>query len=186
MLEAAPILMGRQLDENASDILRMFAEKSGVKISTGVSVEAVEGDGHVSGVRLSDGQVIPAEVVVVSAGVRANTALAKEIGLDADRAVKVNERMETSVPNVYACGDCAEFNGANYAVWPEASEQGRIAGANAAGDQIEYAATAPTLTFHGMNTALFAAGDNGKIRICFIRRQNLKIWEKEDTVNITF
>jgi len=106
--------------------------------------------------------VIPAEVVVVSAGVRANTALAKEIGLDADRAVKVNERMETSVPNVYACGDCAEFNGANYAVWPEASEQGRIAGANAAGDQIEYAATAPTLTFHGMNTALFAAGDNGK------------------------
>ena len=112
--------------------------------------------------RLSDGQVIPAEVVVVSAGVRANTALAKEIGLDADRAVKVNERMETSVPNVYACGDCAEFNGANYAVWPEASEQGRIAGANAAGDQIEYAATAPTLTFHGMNTALFAAGDNGK------------------------
>ena len=94
VLEAAPILMGRQLDENASDILRMFAEKSGVKISTGVSVEAVEGDGHVSGVRLSDGQVIPAEVVVVSAGVRANTALAKEIGLDADRAVKVNERME--------------------------------------------------------------------------------------------
>jgi len=53
--------------------------------------------------------------------------------------------METSVPNVYACGDCAEFNGANYAVWPEASEQGRIAGANAAGDQIVYAATAPTI-----------------------------------------
>ena len=93
----------------------------------------------------------------------------------------MNERMETSVPNVYACGDCAEFNGANYAVWPEASEQGRIAGANAAGDQIEYAATAPTLTFHGMNTEI-----TGKIRICFIRRQNLKIWEKEDTVNITF
>ena len=56
--------------------------------------------------------------------------------------------------------DCAEFNGANYAVWPEAPNKGRIAGANAAGDQIEYAATAPTLAFHGMNTALFAAGDN--------------------------
>lgn len=54
------------------------------------------------------------------------------------------------------------LTGQTYAVWPEASEQGRIAGANAAGDQIEYAATAPTLTFHGMNTALFAAGDNGK------------------------
>jgi hypothetical protein len=162
VLEAAPILMGRQLDENASDILKAFAEKSGVKISTGVSVEAVEGEEHVSGVRLADGRVIPAEIVVVSAGVRANTALAKEMGLETDRAVKVNNRMETNIPKVYACGDCAEFNGANYAVWPEASEQGRIAGANAAGDALEYTATVPALTFHGMNTALFAAGDNGK------------------------
>ena len=147
----------RALTEGKEKLSKMQKEDGGL-----LKEEVTEGDGHVSGVRLSDGQVIPAEVVVVSAGVRANTALAKEIGLDADRAVKVNERMETSVPNVYACGDCAEFNGANYAVWPEASEQGRIAGANAAGDQIEYAATAPTLTFHGMNTALFAAGDNGK------------------------
>ena len=50
----------------------------------------------------------------------------------------------------------------NYAIWPEAVEQGKTAGANAAGEELEYQPVAAALTFHGMNTALFAAGDNGK------------------------
>ena len=50
----------------------------------------------------------------------------------------------------------------NYAIWPEASEEGRVAGANAAGEGVEYTPVSAALTFHGMNTALFAAGDNGK------------------------
>ena len=74
----------------------------------------------------------------------------------------VNARMETNIPGVYACGDCAQYQGMNYAIWPEASEQGRTAGANAAGEVLEYQSAAAALTFHGMNTALFAAGDNGK------------------------
>ena len=70
--------------------------------------------------------------------------------------------MATNLPDIYACGDCAEYEGMNYAIWPEASEQGRIAGANAAGEELEYEPVEAALTFHGMNTALFAAGDNGK------------------------
>ena len=162
VLEVAPVLMGRQLDAGSAEILKQTAKKSGVAIHTGVSVAAIEGDEHVTGVRLADGTVIPAELVIVSAGVRANTALAQEIGLDIGRAVKVSPKMETSVPGIYACGDCAEYDGANYAIWPEAVEQGRIAGANAAGEELEYEPVAAALTFHGMNTALFAAGDNGK------------------------
>ena len=162
VLEVAPVLMGRQLDAGSAEILKQTAKKSGVAIHTGVSVAAIEGDEHVTGVRLADGTVIPAELVIVSAGVRANTALAQEIGLDIGRAVKVSPKMETSISGVYACGDCAEYDGANYAIWPEAVEQGRIAGANAAGEELEYEPVAAALTFHGMNTALFAAGDNGK------------------------
>ena len=162
VLEVAPVLMGRQLDAGSAEILKNTVEKSGVSICTGVCVTAIEGDAHVNGVRLEDGTVIPAELVVISAGVRENTELAQSIGLDIGRAVKVNCRMETSMPGVYACGDCAEYEGANYAIWPEAVEQGRIAGANAAGEELEYEPVAAALTFHGMNTALFAAGDNGK------------------------
>ena len=142
--------------------MKETAKKNGVEIRTGVSVAAIEGDGHVTGVRLADGAVIPAEMVIVSAGVRANTELAQEIGLDIGRGVKVSDKMETSIPGVYACGDCAEYEGINYAIWPEAVEQGRIAGANAVGEELEYEPVAAALTFHGMNTALFAAGDNGK------------------------
>lgn len=71
--------------------------------------------------------------MIVSCGVRANTAAAQAAGIEIDRAVVVNERMETSVPDVYGCGDCVQFEGMNYAIWPEAQEQGRVAGANAAG-----------------------------------------------------
>lgn len=162
VLEAAPVLMGRQLDAGSAQLLQTIAEKNGVKIHTGVSIEAIEGEGCVSGVRLLDGTVYPAELVIISAGVRANTGLAQEIGLEIERAIVVNERMETSIPGIYACGDCAQYQGVNYAIWPEAMEEGKIAGANAAGEEKEYQSVSAALTFHGMNTAVFAAGDNGK------------------------
>ena len=162
VLEAAPVLMGRQLDAGSAQLLQTIAEKNGVEIHTGVSIDAIEGNGCVSGVRLADGTLYPAELVIVSAGVRANTGLAQEIGLEIERAVVVNERMETNIPGIYACGDCAQYQGINYAIWPEAMEEAKIAGANAAGEEKEYQPVSAALTFHGMNTAVFAAGDNGK------------------------
>ena len=70
--------------------------------------------------------------------------------------------METNLAGIYACGDCAQYQGRSYGVWPEAVEEGKTAGANAAGEALEYTAKEPALTFHGMHTALFAAGDQGK------------------------
>ncbi len=198
VLEAAPVLMGRQLDESAGEILKDIASKQGIKILTGVNIAEITGDGasvpeaaaaagsstaghnaaenggadptsngtepagHVTGVRLDDGRFFDAQMVIISTGIRANTALASDMGLELGRAVKVNSRMETSVPGVYACGDCAEYQNQNLGIWPEAAEQGRVAGANATGDNAEYTPVSAALTFHGMNTALFAAGDNGK------------------------
>ena len=164
VLEAAPMLMGRQLDATAGSILEEISRRNGISIHTGVSITSIDGDetGAVSGVSLSSGEVLPADLVIVSAGVRANTALAQEMGLKIEKAVVVNSRMEAGIKHVYACGDCAEYKGANFAIWPEASEQGRVAGANAAGDELEYRPVSSALTFNGMNTSLYAAGDNGK------------------------
>lgn len=162
VLEAAPVLMGRQLDENAAALLRNISEEHGVAIRTGAKIAAIEGEEKVTGVRLEDGETFPADLVIVSAGVRANVAVAKEMGLEVDRAVVVNERMETNLQGVYACGDCAQYQGMNYAIWPQALEEGKVAGACAAGDDVTYTPVSAALTFHGMDTALFAAGDNGK------------------------
>ena len=111
---------------------------------------------------LGSGEIIPAQLVVVSAGVRANTAIAQSAGIEIDRAIVVNERMETNLPGVYACGDCAQYQGINYALWPEAQEQGKTAGACAAGELAAYQPIAPVLAFHGMGTELFSLGDPGK------------------------
>ncbi len=161
VLELAPRLMGRQLDEAAGEMLKSISEAQGITIHTGVQIAAIEGEGHVTGVRLGDGQVIPAQMVIVSCGVRANTAIAQAAGLETDRAVVVNSRMETSAEDVFACGDCAQYQGVNYAIWPQAVEEGKVAGANAAGEALEYTTVPAALTFHGMNTALFSIGDNG-------------------------
>ena len=162
VLELAPKLMGRQLDDAAGDMLKLIGEAQGIRMETGVTIASIEGDGHVTGVKLSTGEVIPAELVIISAGVRANVALAKEAGIAVDRAVIVDKAMRTNVKDIYACGDCAQYEGMNYAIWPQAVEEGKTAGASAAGDQAEYVPVSPALTFNGMNTSLFAAGDNGK------------------------
>ena len=161
VLELAPRLMGRQLDGNAGEMIKAISEAQGITIHTGVQIEAIEGGGHVTGVRLGDGRVFPAQLVIVSCGVRANAAIAKEAGIETERAVVVNSHMETSAEDVYACGDCAQYQGVNYAIWPQAVEEGRVAGANAAGEALEYTTVPAALSFHGMNTALYSIGDNG-------------------------
>lgn len=162
VLEIAPVLMGRQLDLAAGEMLKEIGQNCGITIRTGVQVESILGEEKTTAVRLEGGEEIPADLVIVSSGIRANTGLAEEMGLETDKGVTVNVRMETSVADIYACGDCAQYNHVNYAIWPEAVEQGKTAGANAAGEEKEYVPVPAALTFHGMNTALYAVGDTRK------------------------
>ena len=174
VLEVAPQLMGRQLDEAAGSLLQEIAMDEGIAIYTGVQIEEIQGSEHVERVKLSDGREFEADMVIVSAGVRANTNLAKEAGIGIDRAIIVNEKMETNIDGIFACGDCAQYKGSNYAIWPEASEQGKTAGANATGDTVEYNVPSLGLSFHGMNTALFAIGDTGKNEKLLYRTMEMK------------
>ena len=162
VLEAAPQIMGRQLDEGASQMLTDISRSNGIDILAGVQIASIEGESSVTGVKLADGREFPAELVIVSAGVRANVGAAKNAGLDINRGIVVNADMSTSDENIFACGDCAEYEGINYAIWPQALEQGKVAGANAAGDALTYTTVSAGLSFHGMNTGLYAIGDNGK------------------------
>lgn len=173
VLEVADRIMGRQLDAAAAAMLQDIAERQGVHIRTGVQVRAIthdpqvmrdpqaSRDSAVTGVKLADGSVLPAQLVLISCGIRANTAIAAAAGLEIGRAVRVNAQMETSHPRIYACGDCAEFEGMNFALWSEATEMGKTAGAAAAGENVSYQTPVLPVTFHGMNTALYAIGDAG-------------------------
>lgn len=162
VLEATPQIIGRQVDADSAARLKACMEKLGVACYEGVSIAAIEGDEQVSGVRLADGRVFPADFVVVSCGNRGNVQVAKEAGIAVERSIVVNQRMETSAGDVYACGDCCQFDGVNFQLWQEASNQGRTAGANAAGEQVAYANQLLGLSLEGFGTALFAMGDPGK------------------------
>lgn len=162
VLEMAPKLMSRQLDDTTADTLIDDAASYGISIHTGVNISAITGDDAVTGVVLDDGTHFKADLVVMSCGNRANTDVAQQAGVSCGRAILVSDRMETNVPDLYAAGDCVEHDGVNYQLWAEAAEQGRVAGANAVGDRVKYVPVPLGASFEGMNTALFAIGDVGK------------------------
>lgn len=181
IVEVSPRLMGRQIDAEAGIMLKDIIEEKGIKILLGTNVDKIEGEGSVTGVRLKNGELLTAQLVIISAGVRANTAIAKDIGITVDRAIVVNEMMETDQPDIYACGDCAQFEGINYAIWPQAIEMGKVAGANAAGDSLSYETVPAALSFNGMDTSLYAIGDVGKLP-----DMKYKIVEYKDTWKMTY
>ena len=162
VIELSQNIMGKQLDDRGSALLKAAAEKSGIHVITNTGIEEISGEGKATGVKLVDGTFADAQLVILSTGVRQNIDLAKAIGIETGRSIKVDEKMETSVKGIYACGDCAEYNGVNYAIWGQAVEMGKAAGINAVGDEYQYEAFIPSNAFSGMGTSLFAVGDNGK------------------------
>ena len=161
VLEGAPVLMAGKVDAETVEMLTTIAECKGISILTGVKIAEIGGTDRVIGVKLESGEVVAADLVIISTGVRANIAIAQAAGLATDRAVIVGENMESSVAGIYAAGDCAQYDGANIAIWPVAQEMGRVAGANAAGEETSYEPEINGMSFHGMGTALYAIGDVG-------------------------
>ena len=145
VLSHLPILMDRQLDAGASTLLRAHLEREGVQSIVSAQVERLLGDaeGRVRGVLLKDGREIAAGVFVACTGVRPNLELCAPAGIATDRGIVVDERMQTSVPGIYAAGDAAQFGSELYGLWPIAMEQGAIAGCNAVGVDKRYAGHVP-------------------------------------------
>ncbi|MCQ4637508.1 FAD-dependent oxidoreductase [Anaerovorax odorimutans] len=158
ILEVSDGLMKNQLDQQAAQLLKEAAEKSGLTVITGAKIEQITE----SGVDLADGTKIAGQMVIISAGVKPNSAVAVTAGIEGDRWIKVNEKMETSAEGVYACGDVAALNGVSIGIWSQGLEMGKVAGANAAGDSLTYKPVTPSNSYSGMGINLFAIGDNGK------------------------
>lgn len=149
-------IMARQVDAAASAHIAQCMADAGVTLLTSASTAQVD-EGTLT---LADGRVLPADLVIVSAGVRANIEIAQAAGIKVDRKVIVDEHMATSAPDVYAAGDCAVC-GMSYALWAEACEMGRVAGLSAAGVEASYKPVARPVHFAGFGTEVFAIGDPG-------------------------
>ncbi len=108
-------------------------EKQGFEFRLGAITQEILDDSRARGVKLKSGEEIKADAVLFSAGVRSNLELVKNSAIPVDRGILVNEKMETQCSGVYAAGDVAQFDRINYCIWPEAVDQGKVAGINMAG-----------------------------------------------------
>ena len=158
VLETAPGLLPRQLDDTASAMLQDAADKAGVKIVTGAKIAEITSDAVV----LEDETEYPAQLVIMSTGMRPYTKVAEDSGIAVDKWVTANSKMETNIEGIYTAGDCCSVDGQPQAFWAQAVATGRVAGANAAGDDLKYEALGSSLVMEVFGTSAFALGSNGK------------------------
>lgn len=158
IIEIINRLLPRQLDREGAGILQKMLEDKGFVFYLGDQVEKICGEKKVEKVCLKSGKEIETEICIVCIGVRSKIDLAKKIGLEIDRAVIVNEYMQTSLNDIWAAGDVAEYNRMVWGLWTVAMQQGSVAGANMAGDSQVYHPQLNTTTLKVTGIDLISSG----------------------------
>jgi nitrite reductase (NADH) large subunit len=126
VVEMAPWLMSVQLDEAGGKVLGQTIEKLGITALAGTVTKELVGHMHVSSVRFADGREVPADMVVISAGIRPNAELARECGIACEKAIVVDDQLRTSDPAVFGVGECVQHNGVMYGLVAPLWEQTKV------------------------------------------------------------
>ena len=158
-----PWLMERQLDDAAGRLLQQSLEARGLTFLMGAQTQALVGgaDGRVRAVQFKDGREIPADLVVMAAGIRPNTELAERAGLHCQRGIVVSDTLQTVTdPRIYAVGECAAHRGVAYGLVAPLFEQGKVCATHLAQVGIgRYAGSRTSTKLKVTGIDLFSAGD---------------------------
>ncbi|WP_059052329.1 nitrite reductase large subunit NirB [Paenibacillus senegalimassiliensis] len=119
-------LMERQLDPQASSMLKAELERQGIKFKMGAQTAELLGDQRVSGLRFADGTELAAEFVVMAVGIKPNVTVGQASGLTVNRGIVVDDFMQTSLDGVYSVGECTEHRGTCYGLVAPLFEQGMV------------------------------------------------------------
>jgi NAD(P)H-nitrite reductase large subunit len=144
VVEMGDRMVPRMMGPVAGGMIKDWCQAKGVSVHTGARVDAIERDAStVMKVRLSTGQVLPADLVISATGVKPNIGFLQDSGVRCLVGVLTDEHLQTNVPGIYAAGDCAEafdkVSGRTIvsAIQPNAAEQARAAALNMAGRRTE-------------------------------------------------
>ncbi|QKE38307.1 nitrite reductase large subunit NirB [Ferrovum myxofaciens] len=129
VVHVMPWLMERQLDRPAAELLKKSLEDRGLQFKLGCETsELMRGeDGRVCALRFKDGSTLATELVVMSVGIRPNTALAESAGLFCHRGIVVSDTLQTFDPRIYAVGECVSHRGIAYGLVAPLFEQAKVA-----------------------------------------------------------
>ncbi|MDX1400775.1 MAG: FAD-dependent oxidoreductase [Kiloniellales bacterium] len=168
VVEALDRMVPRMADQIAGNMIKRWCEEKGLRVETSTRVTSVQQDGDgLLKVEMDNGKTSSARLVVVAAGVRPNVGFLEGSGVKVEDGIVVNNRLETSVADIYAAGDCAEgpdFSSGGWsvqAIQPTAVDHGRIAALNMLGDEAPFhgALVMNVLDTVGLVTASFGAWD---------------------------
>jgi nitrite reductase (NADH) large subunit len=152
--------MERQLDKVGGGLLKDALEKRGLKFYLSRQTEAILGDDAVTGLRFKDGEEIPADLVIMAAGIRPNIALAKSAGIHCERGIVVNDTMQTYDPKIYSVGECVQHRGQTYGLVAPLFDQAKIAANHLAEyGRMRYEGSSVSTKLKVTGIDLFSAGD---------------------------
>jgi nitrite reductase (NADH) large subunit len=157
-----PWLMERQLDETAAGLLQATLQARGIAFRLGAQTVALvdDGNGNVGAARLMDGAELPADLVVMAAGIRPNIDLAQAAGLHCERGIVVSDTLQSYDPRIYAVGECVAHRGVAYGLVAPLYEMAKVCATHLAGLGIgRYAGTIPSTRLKVTGVDLFSAGD---------------------------
>jgi nitrite reductase (NADH) large subunit len=152
-------LMERQLDDHAAGLLKAALEERGIQVVLNAESEAIQGRRKVAGLRLKDGRNIPADLVVMAVGIKPNVRLARGADLAVNRGIVVGDDLQTSDPDIYAIGECAEHRGTCYGLVEPAYEQARVLARTLAGKAASYEGSLLATNLKVSGVSVFSAGD---------------------------
>jgi len=152
-------LMARQLDHDGGLLLAAEIQRLGLTIYTGCAVKSIDGGTRVTSITLGDGEQIACDTVIICTGIRSNLELAREAGIAVSRGITVDRRLQTSDPDIYAVGECAEHDGHVYGLVAPGLEQAAIAAAHISGEKADYRGSVPTTKLKVVGVDVFSMGD---------------------------
>ena len=160
VVEFFPRLLPKQLDVEGGRLLESIVSEGGIDIFLGdCAEELLIENNSIKSIKLQSGKVLNCDLLLFSVGIRSNIDLPKKAGIQVNKGILVNNKMETNIPGIYACGDSVEHNGIIYGNWAAAMDMGRIAGSNASGASEEFVGFVPSLMFNSMGTKVFSSGN---------------------------
>jgi len=135
VIEFAPRLMPRQIDEAGSNTLRAKLEGLGLHIRTNTNTTAILGDEHITGMQFANDTTIDVDMLVISAGIKPRDELAKLCGLETGHrgGIVVNDQLQTTDPQIFAIGECALYKGMIYGLVAPGYEMADVVATNLTG-----------------------------------------------------
>ena len=168
------------MDNESSLILKASVENQNIAVILGDSVTSIEGEKIVTSVKLKSGKILDADLVLFSTGIAPNKNIADKTKIITNKGILINDKMETNIKDIYACGDIAEFKDIVYGNWPASVEMGKAAGMSAVGESVALFVSLSAISFNAMGLQLLSVGvvTNKDSKTICIKDEGNKIYKK--------